>query len=349
MRALVIHSPKDLRLEDQPNAAPGPDEVAVDIYAGGICGSDLHYYHHGGFGAIRLREPMIPGHEIAGKIAAVGSHVNHLNPGDSVAINPSLPCLDCQYCRIAQFNQCLDMRFYGSAMRFPHIQGAFSQRLICKSRQCITLPANTNLHHAAFSEPLAVALHGVNRASEACGGITGKRVFVSGCGPIGLLTLMAARHAGAAEIIAADVSDHVLAVAQEVGANNTINVATNSSGLEGYQTDKGYFDVAFEASGVESAIKNAMEIIKPRGTLVQLGLGGDVSLGMNVCVAKEIQLIGSFRFHEEFQWAANLIANGAIDVRPLLSATFPMDRAHEAFELAGDRSQAIKVQIAFTE
>ena len=347
MRALVIHSPHDLRIEDHPTTAPGKGEVSVQIYAGGICGSDLHYYHRGGFGAIRLKEPMIPGHEVAGKVAAIGEGVSHLEPGDSVAINPSLPCLECQYCRIAQYNQCLDMRFYGSAMRFPHVQGAFAQQLVCQARQCILLPDQTNLHHAAFSEPLAVALHAINRASSACGGITGKRVLISGCGPIGLLTLLAARYAGASEVVATDVSDHVLGIARQCGADQTVNVLTGFESLSDYQSDKGYFDLAFEASGVESAIHNAIGVIRPQGTLVQLGLGGDVSLAMNLCVSKEIQMLGSFRFHEEFEWAAKLITSAQIDVSPLLSATISMDRALEAFELAGDRNQAVKVQIAF--
>ena len=126
-----------------------------------------------------------------------------------------------------------------------------------------------------------------------------------------------------------------------------MNVLTGFESLSDYQSDKGYFDLAFEASGVESAIHNAIGVIRPQGTLVQLGLGGDVSLAMNLCVSKEIQMLGSFRFHEEFEWAAKLITSAQIDVSPLLSATISMDRALEAFELAGDRNQAVKVQIAF--
>ncbi|NKB75815.1 MAG: alcohol dehydrogenase catalytic domain-containing protein [Gammaproteobacteria bacterium] len=347
MRALVIHAPLDLRIESQEVSSPGPDQVAVNIRAGGVCGSDLHYYKNGGFGAIRLKQPMIPGHEVAGEIAAIGGNVTGLSVGEPVTINPSLPCLDCQYCRREEFNQCLDMRFYGSAMRFPHVQGAFCEHLICEARQCVSLTKNTDLHHAAFAEPLAVALHAVNRAANACGGLAGKRVFVSGCGPIGLLTLMAARHAGAMEVVAADVSDFVLNTAQKVGASDTINVLTNAKHLQDYQKDKGYFDVAFEASGIEAAVHSAIAVLKPGGILTQLGLGGDITLPMNLCVAKEIQMLGSFRFHQEFEWAAKLICTGEIDVSPLLSARISMENALSAFELAGDRSQAIKVQIAF--
>ena len=347
MRALVIHAPKDLRVEEEETLDPGRGQVAVRIRAGGVCGSDLHYFHHGGFGDIRLKEPMIPGHEVAGEIAAVGEGVEDFQVGQPVAVNPSLPCLQCRYCQAAQFNQCLDMRFYGSAMRFPHVQGAFRELTICEARQCVAVNAGVNLHLAAFAEPLSVALHGVSRAAEAAGGLTGKRIFVSGCGPIGLLTLMAAKHAGAREIIAADVSDFVLKIAREVGADGTINVQTEAGHFTQYAQDKGYFDVVLEASGTEPGVRKALDVIRPRGVMAQLGLGGDISLPMNTCVAKEVQLVGSFRFHEEFEWAVQLINSGEIDVSPLLSATIPMENAAEAFELAGNREKAVKVQISF--
>ena len=111
MRAIVIHAPKDLRVETRPAPEPGPGQVAVRIRAGGICGSDLHYYQHGGFGAVRLQEPMVLGHEIAGVVEAVGPDVGGLAPGDAVAVNPSLPCGACRYCLAGQPNHCLDMRF----------------------------------------------------------------------------------------------------------------------------------------------------------------------------------------------------------------------------------------------
>lgn len=347
MRAIVIHSAKDLRVEEEAMLQPGAGQVAIRIRAGGVCGSDLHYYHQGGFGAIRLKEPMVPGHEVAGEVAALGEGVEDLIVGQPVAINPSLPCLQCSYCQRAEFNQCLDMRFFGSAMRFPHVQGAFREHLVCEARQCVPVKADLDLHHAAFAEPLSVALHGISRVAQACGGISGKRVFVSGCGPIGLLALMAAKHAGAREIVAVDVSDFVLKVARNVGANATINVVTESERFQDYQQDKGYFDVVLEASGSEAGIKKALDVIRPRGVLGQLGLGGDISFPMNTCVSKEVQLVGSFRFHEEFEWAVKLINSGEIDVSPLLSAKIPIEDALNAFELAGNREKAVKVQIAF--
>jgi L-idonate 5-dehydrogenase len=343
MRALVIHAAKDLRIEELPVEAPARGQVEVAIEAGGICGSDLHYYNHGGFGTVRLREPMILGHEVAGVVAALGEGVSDLAVGDRVAVSPSRPCNACDYCLKGQQNHCLNMRFYGSAMPMPHIQGAFRERLIAKAWQCHKVAESVSIGEAAMAEPFAVTLHAVNRA----GSLTGKRVLVTGCGPIGALAIIAARAHGAREIVATDVMDTVLNKALEVGADRVINVAESPEKLSAYAERKGYFDVQFEASGNERAVRAGLEVLRPRSTLVQLGLGGDVSIPQNVVVAKEIEMKGTFRFHEEFALAIDLINQGRVDLRPLLTETYPLDDAVRAFEVAGDRNRSMKVQIAF--
>ncbi len=181
MKTLVAHAAKDLRLEDRPTQDPAPGEVLIRMAAGGICGSDLHYYNHGGFGAVRLREPMILGHEVAGHIAALGDGVHGLEVGELVAVSPSRPCGSCTYCAQGAQNHCLNMRFYGSAMPFPHIQGAFSELLVAEAGQCAPAGGLTPAE-AAMAEPLAVVLHAARRAGD----LMGKRVLVTGCGPIGL-------------------------------------------------------------------------------------------------------------------------------------------------------------------
>jgi len=344
MKSIVIHAAKDLRVEEMEPEAPGPGQVEIAMGAGGICGSDLHYFHHGGFGTVRLREPMILGHEVAGTVAALGSGVSTLAVGDRVAISPSRPCNACRFCFKGMQNHCLNMRFYGSAMPMPHIQGAFCQRLVAEAWQCHKIAPGITMNEAAFAEPLAVTLHAISRA----GSLLGQRVLVTGCGPIGALCIIAARAHGAAQIVATDVSDVVLAAAREVGADRTINVATHAGDLAAYNADKGQFDIMLEASGNEQAIKAGLNVLRPRGTLVQLGLGGgEMSLPINQIVAKEIELRGTFRFHEEFALAVDLINRQRVDVKPLLTDVYPIDEALEAFELAGDRSRAMKVQIAF--
>ncbi len=343
MRGVVIHAPKDLRVEEIAAVPVGPREVRVRIEAGGICGSDLHYYHHGGFGTVRIKEPMVLGHEIAGTIDEVGVDVAGLEPGMRIAVNPSRPCDECRYCREGLHNQCLDMRFFGSAMRFPHVQGAFRQTLRLDERQAIPIAPTLTTAEAAMAEPLAVCLHAARQA----GSLLGKKVLVTGCGPIGALCVLSARYGGAAEIVATDVSSYPLQVVERLGASRTINVATEPENLAGYGGDKGTFDVLFEASGNEAALRGALDAVRPGGIVVQLGLGGDMKLPINVIVAKEIQLRGTFRFDEEFRLAVDLMGKGLIDVKPLLSETLPFERAVDAFDLASDRARAMKVQLAF--
>lgn len=343
MRAVVIHKAKDLRIEDREIGEPGAGEVRIRMAAGGICGSDLHYYQHGGFGAIRVREPMILGHEVSGIVEQTGPGVEDLAVGQAVAVSPSLPCDGCEYCLKGMQNHCLDMRFYGSAMRMPHVQGAFAEEVIAKVSQCHAVPEGVSLNEAAFAEPLSVCLHAVVRA----GPLLGKRVLVTGSGPIGTLCVAAARRAGALEIVATDIVDEPLEHARNVGADLAVNSQSDPDALAPYCRDKGQFDVLLEASGNQRALTGAFDVLRPGATIVQVGLGGDATLPLNTLVAKEFAIKGTFRFHEEFAWAVRMIAQRLIDVRPLLSHVMPMSEAVAAFDLAGDRRRAMKVQLSF--
>jgi L-idonate 5-dehydrogenase len=342
---LVIHAPDDLRLDEQDAGEIGPGQVLVKVGMGGICGSDLHYFHQGGFGTVRIQEPMVLGHEVAGTVVAVAADVTRVKVGDRVAINPSRPCGQCKYCLEGLPNQCLEMRFYGSAMRTPHVQGAFRNLLLCEASQCETVADGVPLRLAALAEPFSVGLHGISRA----GPLLGKRVLVSGCGPIGALAIAAARVHGAAEIVATDVVDAPLAIARALGAHSTINVASDSGWVQRYSADKGTFDVMLECSGNQRALRDGLEVMRPRGVVVQLGLGGDVSIPQNMVVAKELDIRGSFRFHAEFALAVRLINEGRVDLAPVVTHSFPMLQARQAFELASDRQQAMKVLIDFSD
>ncbi len=342
MKSIVIHAAKDLRIDERETGALGPGEVMIAIARGGICGSDLHYYNHGGFGDVRIREPMTLGHEVSGHVIALGDGVTGLAVGQLVAVSPSRPCYSCRYCREGRHNHCLNMRFYGSAMPFPHIQGAFRETLVAEASQCVSAEGLTP-GEAAMGEPLAVCLHGVRQAGE----LLGKRVLVTGCGPIGLLCILAARRAGAGEIVATDLSDFTLGMAGAAGADRTVNMADASDDLAGYHADKGHFDILLECSGAAPALRAAIPALRPGGIIVQLGLGGDMTLPVQAMTARELQLRGSFRFHPEFATGLSLMQKGLIDVKPLITHTFSLNEAVAAFEMAGDRTQAMKAQIAF--
>lgn len=342
-RICRLHAAHDLRVETEAVAGPGEAEAQIRIGAGGICGSDLHYFHDGGIGHIRVREPIIVGHEAAGRVTALGAGVTRLAIGDLVAINPSLPCRTCEFCARHQFNHCNQMRFMGSAYRFPHEQGMF--------RDVVNVPA-VRVHRfdnpvpvqlAACAEPLAVCLHASSHVPD----LNGARVLVTGAGPIGgLMTAVAARREPA-EIIVTDLHDLPLSVAKKMGASKTVNIATQSGRLDPYRAGKGYFDVVFECTGAPAAIRDALEMIRPGGTMVLVGVAGEIPLALNMIVSKEVRMIGTHRFHPEFAEAVHMIDNGDIDVSPIVSHSFDVADALGAFELAGDRTKAVKVHLTF--
>jgi L-idonate 5-dehydrogenase len=341
-QAIVIYAAKDLRVESRDAPRPKAGEVLIEMQAGGICGSDLHYFNHGGFGPIQLREPMVLGHEVAGQITALGDEVTGLKVGQRVAVSPSRPCQTCEYCLKGQQNHCLNMRFYGSAMPFPHIQGAFQQQLTALASQCVPADGLSSAE-AAMAEPLAVCLHAIRQAGD----LVGKKVLITGCGPIGCLSILAARRAGAGRIIATDLSDYTLDMAKGCGADEVLNTAKEPKALDPFQTDKGHIDVHLECSGAAPALAAGVACLRPHGTLVQLGLGGDMTVPMQAMTAKEIILRGSFRFHHEFATAVQMMQAGLIEVGPLITHSFPIEDALKAFETAGDRSRAMKVQLSF--
>ena len=346
MRSVVIHAPHDLRIEDAgfPIEELGAGMVRIRMAAGGICGSDLHYFHNGGFGVVRIKEPMALGHEASGHVDAVGSGVSGVKVGDLVAVNPSVPCDSCSYCKAGMRNHCTDMRFNGSAMRFPHVQGMFRECMSVDAERALVLPKGVKPEEAALCEPFAVALHAVKQAGD----LTGRTVLVSGCGPIGVLVIVAAKLAGAAKIVATDITPHSLAMATRFGAAEALNVAAGADVLAPYAEGKGNVDVAFECSGNPQAIGGAISVLRPKGRMVLVGLGGDCPMPMNTIVAKELSVCGTFRFDQEFAEAAALIGSRKVDLGALISAVYPIEQAVDAFHHASDRTRATKVAIALS-
>lgn len=343
MLACRLHGKGDLRVEDVPLQTVGRHQVNVRISNGGICGSDLHYFLDGGFGPIRVTEPIVLGHEIAGVVAEVGDPDCGLQVGDKVAVNPSQPCHNCHFCSQEDYQHCIGMRFLGSARTTPHVQGGFRQSLIIGAAQCVKISDATPLSHAACAEPLAVCLHAARQA----GNLKRKRVLVTGSGPIGSLCVAVAKLRGAQEIVATDIADFPLGIAKHMGATQTVNVAKATEGLSDYKRPGAEFDVVFECSAAAPAIAMAIDVVRPRGTVVQVGVAGSLKLPINAIVGKEINFKGTHRFHEEFAKAAQIIDQKMINVEPLLTHLFPMSEAEAAFEQSVDRSGSMKVQLSF--
>jgi L-idonate 5-dehydrogenase len=333
-----IHAKEDLRIEPATEPEVGPGNVLIRLGAGGICGSDLHYYFEGRNGSFVIREPLVPGHEASGVVAKVGEGVTRVKPGDKIAVSPSQACGRCDYCREGREHLCRNMRFLGSASLYPHVQGMFSEYFVLGERQCYPVSGDVSLGELAFAEPFAVGLHAVNRAGD----LLGKSVLVTGGGTIGCLTVIAARLAGATTVTVSDVLDRPLETARKVGAARTIRADRDAEALTSPQ-----FDVAFEASGSFAALKACIAAAKRGGTVVQVGTLPHEPLPfvVNEIMVKELDYKGAFRWGIEFDWAVEYIASGRVDVRPLLSGQFPLTEAVKAFEMAKDKTQSTKVQL----
>ncbi|MBK7530961.1 L-idonate 5-dehydrogenase [Piscinibacter sp.] len=336
--ACRIHAAKDLRLDEVADAALGEHEVEMRLGAGGICGSDLHYFGHGRVGAFVLREPLIPGHEASGIVLRVGSAVTRVKPGDKVAVNPSHACGQCDYCLGGRFNLCRRMFFLGSASVFPHAQGLFRERFVLGQAQLTPVHEDISLGELACAEPLSIGLHAVHRA----GVLTGKTVLITGGGTIGSMCVIAARLAGAAQVMVCDIAERPLAIAQQVGADRLIRSdQVDAASLADIA------DISIEAAGSPAALATCLAATRRGGRIVQVGTlpAEGVQFPANSIMARELDYIGAFRAAHAFDWAVQYLRTRRVDVRPLLSAQLPLSRAAEAFALAADRSRSTKVQL----
>ncbi|MEU2543686.1 L-idonate 5-dehydrogenase [Streptomyces iakyrus] len=339
MLGCVIHGQGDLRVAELPVPRPGPGQALVAVRYGGVCGSDLHYWRHGGVGDFRLREPMVLGHEVVGTVVEYGPGAAGPAPGTAVAVHPATPCGVCPECAGGRRNVCRDTRYLGSAARFPHVQGGFAARVAVPAGQVRPLPAGLGLRRAALAEPLSVALHALRRAGD----VRGRHVLVTGAGPIGCLVVAAAKAAGAAQVTVTDLLPAALAYASCVGADTLVRADD--------PTDPGWpaeVDAAVEASGVAGGLDTCLRLVRRGGVLVQLGMlpPGPSPFAGNLVVSREIELRGAFRFDAEFDDALALLAVGpAFD--GLVSAVVPVGDAESAFALAADRSRSCKVLLDF--
>ena len=338
-----IHGANDLRLEPATAPEPGPGQVLLKLGAGGICGSDMHYFFHGRVGSFLIREPLTPGHEASGVVAKIGAGVTHVKEGDKVAINPSHPCGQCDNCRDGRENLCRNMKFLGSASVFPHVQGMFREYFLMGERQLTAVSGDVTLGELACCEPFSVGLHSVNRIGFP---LVGKTVLVTGAGTIGCMTTLAARLFGAAKVIVTDVVDNPLAVAKSIGADQTVRIDNLPKGTS-LADVIGEVDVSLEVSGSPSALMSCLEATRKGGTIVQVGTlpPEGFHFPANQIMARELNFIGSFRFGNVFDWAVRYISERRIDVRPLISSQHSITDAIDAFNIAKDKTRSTKVQL----
>ena len=343
MKAFLLHGAKDLRAADLPEPVAGPGEAVIAIRRAGICGSDMHYYSHGQIGSFIPKRPFVLGHEFAGEIVSVGPGVPASRIGERVTVDPSMPCGVCQFCRGGRYNLCLNMRFYGSASCDPHINGGFAEFIAAPASNCLPVPDALSWGEAAMIEPLAVAVHAIRRG----GNIAGQSVLITGSGTIGQLAALVARAFGAATVVLSDIAPGPRQFALNRGANAVLDALSDSFATEAEALVPGGFDVVIEAAGSTQALAQALQTTRRGGTIVQVGtLPSSVTLPLNLVMARELNLVGSFRFANVFQMSIDLLASGRIDVKPMMTSAFSLDDLQKAMDAALGKTGSIKVQVA---
>ncbi|UCH32950.1 MAG: NAD(P)-dependent alcohol dehydrogenase [Armatimonadota bacterium] len=339
MKAAVLHAVGDLRVEEvEKPTLTAPDQALVRIRAVGVCGSDVHFYERGRIGPYVVADPVILGHESAGEVVAVGDDVNHLRPGDRVAIEPGVPDRTCWFCKTGRYNLCPEVPFMGT----PPWHGAFCEYVAWPADFCFNLPDGLSFEEGAMVEPLAVGMHGTKR-----GGVgAGQSVGVLGCGPIGLVTLQAAKARGATRIFATDVQPSRLELAGKLGATDLINAQDGNPVERVRELSGGGVDVTLETAGTVTTVQQACAMVRMGGVVVLIGMPGELEFTMPVAdiICREYDVRSVFRYCNCYPPSLALLGARRVDVASLITHRFPLDEARAAIDFAKDRKDvAVKV------
>jgi len=328
MKSLRLHGPGDLRLHEEPVPVPRAGENLLHITAVGICGSDLHWFNEAGIGDARLDKPLVLGHEITALT----------DDGKRVAVDPAIPCGMCEYCKRGDPNLCENMIFAGHGNQ----DGALCEQMIWPGRCLFPLPDQISNTDGVMLEPLGIAIHAIDLAHLK----VGMSVGVCGCGPIGLLILQLARLVGADKMLAIDILPHRLEVARALGADETYLVENSFSEREVALLDRRRLDVVFEAAGENAAVEMAVAAARSGGQVILVGIPTDDRISFSASLARRkgltIKLVRRMKL--TYPRAIRLVESGKVDVRSLVTHTFSLDQAVEAFAIAA-RREGLKVII----
>ncbi|GHH38674.1 alcohol dehydrogenase catalytic domain-containing protein [Lentzea cavernae] len=338
-RTVTVLGADRLERRDLPFFEAGQGDAVVDVAYGGICGSDLHYWQHGEVGESVLVDPMVLGHEIVGVVREAAPDGSGPPAGTPVAVHPASTCGRCDFCRAGRNNLCPHLRYLGSAARRPHTDGGFAERLLVPSHRLVPVPEGLDLGVAALAEPASVAAHALTRAEALAGGVRGKRVLVTGAGPIGLLVVALAHIAGAESVVVTDLHDHPLWIARKVGAERAVSAEESLPEA----------DVVFESSGAAQALASALRALRPGGTLIQVGQlpGKGVTVPLHLAVGRELVVSGSSRFAGGMEPTLRTIADHRDLFEPIVTAEYAAERAEEAMKAARDPAESSKVLLRF--
>ena len=343
MKALVLEKAHEITLRDvELPLHVGPRDVKIRMHTVGVCGSDVHYYQHGGIGPYVVDAPMILGHEASGVVAEVGAEVTHLKPGDRVCMEPGIPDMDSRAVREGFYNLDPAVRFWAT----PPIHGCLTPYVVHPAAFTFRLPDNVSFGEGAIVEPLAIGLQAAKKAALKPGDVA----VVIGAGTIGAMTALAALAGGAARVILADLVPEKLALFAHNPAVTTVDVrSTSLADTVQALTDGWGANVVFEASGSTRAFDNVFDLLCPGGCLVLVGIpAAKVAFDIVAIQAKEARIESVFRYANIFPRALALIASGQVDVKPFISRTFAFEDGIAAFEeAAAGRVTDVKIQIEF--
>lgn len=345
MKSAVLYGAKDIRIEKVDQPEPSTGMALLQIKRAGICGSDIHYYEDGYCGSFVPSRPFILGHELTGEIISVNNHDSKtdLHVGSRVTVNPARACGYCNYCKDGRSNLCRNTIMLGSGSTNPPTNGAFAEYLTVRTDQCFLLPDKIDDGIGAMIEPLAVALHAVKQA----GHVAGKKILITGGGTIGLLTALVAKVYGALTVALSDIIKEKRNIALKHNIDIVLNPADADLLNQAKEITGDGFDVIFEASGATPALRQAFDLVKPGGTIVQIGTLSpeDIALPANQVMVKEIKYIGSFRYGNVFEEAISLATSGKIDLSTFITSVFPLNEINNAMIHAADKTNSLKVQL----
>ncbi|GAC1487922.1 MAG: L-idonate 5-dehydrogenase [Pseudarthrobacter sp.] len=339
--AVVAYAAGDLRIEERPLEASGPDEAVVEVAYGGICGSDLHYWLHGAVGESILKAPMVLGHEISGTVVRAAADGTGPAAGTNVAVHPATPGPGDGTVPYPSDRPNLSpgCTYLGSAARFPHTDGAFARFVNLPARMLRALPVTLDLRTAALIEPASVAWHAVARA----GNVAGKSALVIGSGPIGALAVAVLKRAGAARITAVDIHAKPLETATAMGAHQVMQ-AGDAEAIAAVQAE-----VVIESSGSHHGLASAIQGAARGGTVVMVGLlpAGPQPVLISLAITRELDLRGSFRFNNEIDDVISALADGTLHIGPVITHDYPLGQGLEAFATAKNSAESGKVLLNF--
>ena len=340
-QAVYMTSLKEMETRELEVPVPEGDQVLVKLDYVGICGSDVHYYEHGRIGDFVVNGDFILGHECAGTVVAAGAGAKHLKPGDRVALEPGATCGQCEFCKSGRYNLCPDVEFLAT----PPFDGCLTNYMVYPESLAFKLPDHVSTREGALVEPLAVGLHAASQA----GVQLGETVEVHGAGCIGLMSLLASKAYGAVEVIVVDVIEKRLDFARKLGASHVIDAAKeNVTERIGMLTGGRGADRVIETAGSNATIRQTPHLVKRGGTIVLVGFPPQdtVEYDLMQILMKEAEIKSVFRYRNLYPPAIGAIADGKIDVLPMITHEFDFADTKQAFDFVIDnKADVVKAMI----